>query len=93
MAATGAMTTRRPAPGWVFGGSLGAFFATFAALAFGAADDAPVAAKPRPVVVRRVITTVVVHNARPVRRVPETQPVAPPAQPPVAPAPLTTRSS
>jgi hypothetical protein len=84
------MTTRRPSPGWVFGGSLGAFFATFAALAFGAADDAPVAAKPRPVVVRRVITTVVVHNARPVRRVPVSRDVSPPAP---TPAPLTTQSS
>jgi hypothetical protein len=87
MAAAEAMTTRRPSAGWVFGGSLGAFFATFAALAFGAANDAPVAVKPRPVVVRRVVTTVVVRHNAPVRRVPETRQVSP------APAPLTTQSS
>jgi hypothetical protein len=83
----------------VFGGSLGAFFAALAALAFGAADDGPVAAAPqeRPVLVRRVVTRVVVHHDAPVRRPPHpaaVRPAEPPAAAPApAPAPLTTQSS
>jgi hypothetical protein len=86
----------------VFTGSLGAFFAALAALAFGAAGDAPSPApKPRQVVVRRVITRVVVHHDAPTRRLPQPAAVgsapapapAPAAAPAPAPAPLTTQSS
>jgi hypothetical protein len=76
-----AMTTnarvRRPAPGWVFGGALGTFFAALALLAVQvrAGEDPslgqakPVAAvreQPRKVIVKRkVIKRVVVHHPRP----------------------------
>jgi hypothetical protein len=76
-----AMTTnarvRRPAPGWVFGGALGTFFAALALLAVQvrAGEDPslgqakPVAAvreQPRKVIVKRkVIKRIVVHHPRP----------------------------
>jgi hypothetical protein len=68
---------RRPAPGWVFGGALGTFFAALALLAVQvrAGEDPslgqpkPVAAvreQPRKVIVKRkVIKRIVVHHPRP----------------------------
>ena len=64
----------KPAPGWVFGGALGAFFAALALLAFqvrAGQDPAlgpaqPVAqqvdSKPRRILIRKVIKRVVVHH-------------------------------
>jgi pyruvate dehydrogenase E2 component (dihydrolipoyllysine-residue acetyltransferase) len=78
-----AMTTdarrRKPAPGWVFGGALGAFFAALALLAvqvragndpaLGEPTPKSVAAadvRPRKVIVKRkVIKRIVVHHPRP----------------------------
>jgi hypothetical protein len=102
--ATAAMATttergrRRPSARWVYGGTLGAFLAVFGGLATGSDEPAaePVAAKPREVVVRRVITRVVVHHDAPVRRSPSPAAVRPAAAAPApapAPAPLTTQSS
>jgi hypothetical protein len=80
---------RKPAPGWVFGGALGTFFAALALLAVQvrAGDDPalgeaqPVAAAPasRPakvVVKRKVIKRIVVHHPAP-----EAAPSAPVAAP------------
>ena len=84
---------------WVFGGSLGAFFAVLAGLGFQAqapAEAAPGAQREsRQIVVRRVIKTVVVHHRatrQPASRPPATWAPAAPAPAP-APAPLTTQSS
>jgi hypothetical protein len=109
---------RKPAAGWVFGAALGAFFAALALLAFQvrAGEDpalgpAPAAqqAKPRQVLIRRVIKRVVVHHPpdsaaappaavrtsapAPATAAPAPAAPAPPAPAPAAPAPLTTQSS
>ena len=85
---------------WVFGGSLGAFFAVLAGLGFQAqapAEPAPATQREsRQIVVRRVIKTVVHHRAarQPASRPPATTTSAPVAPAPApAPAPLTTQSS
>jgi hypothetical protein len=107
---------RKPA-GWVFAPALGAFFAALALLAFqvragedpalGPAEPtAQAQAKPRRVLIRRVIKRVVVHHpptssaspspaavqtSQPTTTTPAPVPAAP--EPAPAPAPLTTQSS
>ena len=100
----------KPPAGWVFGAALAVFFAALALLAFqvragrdpalGPAQPvAQVQAKPRRVLIRRVIERVVIHAPR--RRLPSRQarlprprrPLRRPRRPRPRPAPLTTQSS
>ncbi len=91
---------RKPAPGWVFGGALGTFFAALALLAVQvrAGEDPalgeakPVAAvdeRPRKVLVKRkVIKRIVVHHPRPAAAAAAAAPSSGSA--PTASAPVTT---